>query len=197
MADLPHVPWATSAASNPRASPPASNISPLNNQELDRGTSTWKWMSARLREIYLPAFKAAVQEAGVSPSWALTTSSAVSTAAKTIISSTKSSKANGVSRAWSCPIGTAPTTPASARFNGLDLEMGTENNYDDYYFANPYLEGLRKGELPMAGLDDKVRRNFRVMLATHVFDAGPQPARSTPRRTRPSPATLPRKASCF
>jgi beta-glucosidase len=58
-----------------------------------------------------------------------------------------------------------------ATLNGLDLEMGTETNYDNFYFAQPYLDALTNGTLPMAGLDEKVRRNLRVMFATHVFDA--------------------------
>ena len=56
--------------------------------------------------------------------------------------------------------------------NGLDLEMGTDKKYDDFYLAQPYLDGLKSGAFPLAGLDEKVRRNLRVMLATHVFDAG-------------------------
>jgi len=62
-----------------------------------------------------------------------------------------------------------------AALNGLDLEMGTERNYDDFYLAQPYLDGLKSGEFPMAGLDDKVRRNLRVMFATHVLDADRKP----------------------
>jgi beta-glucosidase len=55
--------------------------------------------------------------------------------------------------------------------NGLDLEMGTEKKYDDYYLAQPYLNLLKSGELPPTGIDDKVRRNLRVMFASHVFDS--------------------------
>jgi beta-glucosidase len=55
--------------------------------------------------------------------------------------------------------------------NGLDLEMGTERKYDDFYLAQPYLDGLKSGAFPVAGLDDKVRRNLRVMFATHFLDA--------------------------
>ena len=59
-----------------------------------------------------------------------------------------------------------------AALNGLDLEMGTETNYSDFHLAQPYLDGLENGEFPMAGLNEKVRRNLRVMFATHVFDSG-------------------------
>jgi hypothetical protein len=77
-------------------------------------------------------------------------------------------------KAWSCPTGAACMTRAKAALNGLDLEMGTDKNYGDFYFAQPYLADLKSGTLPMAGLDEKVRRNLRVMFATHVLDSGSQ-----------------------
>jgi beta-glucosidase len=61
-----------------------------------------------------------------------------------------------------------------AALNGLDLEMGTNKPYDEFYLARPFLAGLQKGEYPMAVLDEKVRRNLRVMIATHVLDARPE-----------------------
>jgi len=49
--------------------------------------------------------------------------------------------------------------------------MGTEkDSYQDYYLAQPFLDGLRRGDFPMSILDDKVRRNLRVMIATQVLD---------------------------
>ena len=52
-----------------------------------------------------------------------------------------------------------------AVLNGLDLEMGTEKPYENFYLAGPFREGLSKGEFPMTILDDKVRRNLRQMIA--------------------------------
>jgi beta-glucosidase len=48
--------------------------------------------------------------------------------------------------------------------------MGTNAAYDNFYFAQPYLDALKSGSLPMSGLDEQVRRNLRVMFATRVFD---------------------------
>jgi beta-glucosidase len=59
-----------------------------------------------------------------------------------------------------------------AALNGLDIEMGAMKNYDKCYLAQAYIDGLKSGEFPVSGLDDKVRRNLRVMFATHVFDTG-------------------------
>ena len=52
-----------------------------------------------------------------------------------------------------------------AVMNGLDLEMGTEKPYENFYLAGAFREGLSKGEFPMSILDDKVRRNLRQMIA--------------------------------
>ena len=60
-----------------------------------------------------------------------------------------------------------------AASHGLDLEMGTNKPYDDYFFARPLREAVEKGEIPMSVLDDKVRRNLRVMIATRVLDGRP------------------------
>ncbi|HWW77635.1 MAG TPA: glycoside hydrolase family 3 C-terminal domain-containing protein, partial [Pyrinomonadaceae bacterium] len=63
---------------------------------------------------------------------------------------------------------------------GLDLEMGTVGKpFDEFYLARPFLEGVRGGEFPASVLDDKVRRNLRVMFATRAFDAAPPGAINT------------------
>ncbi|HTX67104.1 MAG TPA: glycoside hydrolase family 3 C-terminal domain-containing protein, partial [Opitutaceae bacterium] len=67
-----------------------------------------------------------------------------------------------------------------AVFNGLDLEMGTNKPYADYYLARAFKSGLENGTYPMAALDEKVRRNLRVMIATHVLDDRPAGALNTP-----------------
>jgi beta-glucosidase len=142
----------------------------LNNQENDRNKIDVEVDERALREIYLPAFKAAVQEAGV---WCVMAAynkfrgefcSENSYLLEDILKGEWGFKGLVVSD-WSA----AHDTMGCAE-NGLDLEMGTNGPYNKFYFAQPYLDALNAGELPMAGLDDKVRRNLRVMFATHVFD---------------------------
>ncbi|WP_222124327.1 hypothetical protein, partial [Bacillus pumilus] len=62
-----------------------------------------------------------------------------------------------------------------AALYGLDLEMGSYTNgltseseftTDDYYLANPYIEMLQKGEVPMETIDDKARRMLRLNFLT-------------------------------
>ena len=144
----------------------------LNNQEFLRGSINVEVDERALREIYLPAFQAAVQDGGA---WSVMGAYNQLRGQhcchndfllNQILKGEWGFKGLVMSD-WG---GTHDTRQAA--LNGLDLEMGTEQNYGDFYLARPYLDLLNKGELPMAGLDEKVRRNLRVMFATHVFDAG-------------------------
>jgi len=143
----------------------------LNNQEFQRGSINVEVDERTLREIYLPAFKAAVQEGGAwSVMGAYNQVRGQHCCENAYLLNTILKDEWGfqglVMSDWA---GVHDTREAV--LNGLDLEMGTDKNYGDFYLAQPYLEGLQSGEFPPAGLDEKVRRNLRVMFATHVFDA--------------------------
>ena len=144
----------------------------LNNQEFERGSINVEADERALREIYLPAFHAAVDEGGV---WSVM--SAYNRFRGQYCSENdyllnKILKGEWHFQGLVMSDWSGAHSTRGCALNGLDLEMGTETNYDNYYFARPYLDLLKSGELPMAGLDDKVRRNLRVMFATHVFDPG-------------------------
>lgn len=145
-----------------------------NNQETQRSSVNVEMDERALQEIYLPAFRAAVQDAGV---WTVMgaynqfrgehcchNDYLLNRVLK------QDWKFQGlVMSDWN---GTHDTRQAA--LNGLDLEMGTEHRpYDDYFLAKSYREGLERGDYSMAGLDDKVRRNLRVMIGTHVLDQRP------------------------
>ena len=147
----------------------------VNNQEHQRGSINVEVDERALREIYLPAFKAAVQSGGV---WSVMGAynqlrhqhcCQNDYLLNTILKGEWGFKGLVMSD-WD---GTHDTRQAV--LNGLDLEMGTGKKYDDYYLAQPYLQGLQNGTYPLAGLDEKVRRNLRVMIATHVLDPGRKP----------------------
>ena len=158
-----------------------------NNQEQGRAMIDMDMDERTLREIYLPPFEAAVKEANV---WAVMGAytkfrgehCACSDYLVNRILKGQWGFQGLVMSDWG---GTYSTREAA--LGGLDLEMGTlitgteqGRDYKDYYLANPYLEGLRKGENTMSVLDDKVRRNLRVMFATHVFDTRKPGALNTP-----------------
>jgi beta-glucosidase len=145
-----------------------------NNQEWERGTIDVEMDERTLHEIYLPAFRAAVQEGGVLAVMAAYNKFRGEHCAGNGYLLNKTLKGDWgfeglVVSDWNA----AYDTDGAVR-NGLDLEMGTENRaYADYFLASPFLAGLRSGQYPMSLLDDKVRRNLRVMFATHMFDTRP------------------------
>jgi beta-glucosidase len=144
----------------------------LNNQEFERGSINVEVDERTLREIYLPAFKAAVQEAGVwSVMGAYNQLRGQHCCENDYLLNKILKDEWGFKGLVMSDWGGAHDTRECA-LNGLDLEMGTETNYDNFYFAQPYLDALTNGTLPAAGLDEKVRRNLRIMFATHVFDPG-------------------------
>lgn len=144
----------------------------LNNQEFERGTINVEVDERALREIYLPAFKAAVQQGGVwSVMGAYNQLRGRHCCENDYLLNKILKDEWGFQGLVMSDWGGAHDTRECA-LNGLDLEMGTETDYAGYYLAQPYLKLLDAGELSAAGLDDKVRRNLRVMFATHVFDAG-------------------------
>jgi beta-glucosidase len=144
----------------------------VNNQETQRTSVNVEMDERTLQEIYLPAFRAAVQEGGA---WAVM---GAYNKFRGQFCCHNDYLLNRVLKGewgfrgivisdWN---GTHDTREAAR--NGLDVEMGTLQPYDDYYLARPFREGLRQGEFAPAVLDDKVRRSLRVMLATHVLDEG-------------------------
>ena len=152
-----------------------------NNQETDRGTIDVELDERTLREIYLPAFYAAVTEGHahcVMGSYNQIRGQHCCENAYTLNTILKGEWGfDGVVMSdWD---GTHNTDEAVQ--NGLDLEMGTEKPYDQYYLAGAFEEGVKSGKYPVALLDEKVRRNLRVMFLTHVFDHdGPHGSLNTP-----------------
>ncbi|MBE5877106.1 MAG: glycosyl hydrolase [Lachnospiraceae bacterium] len=54
--------------------------------------------------------------------------------------------------------------------NGLDMEMSVTNNFDEYYMANPLKEAIEKGEYPIELLDEKIMHILTVMNELHMLD---------------------------
>jgi beta-glucosidase len=148
-----------------------------NNQENGRGTINMDMDERTLREIYLPPFEAAVKEAHVWAVMGAYTRFRGEHCAYSDYLINKILKGEWGFQGLVMSDWGATYSTREAVLGGLDLEMGTlitgterERPCDDYYLARPFMEGIRNWEYPVSLLDDKVRRNLRVMFATHVFD---------------------------
>jgi beta-glucosidase len=162
-----------------------------NNQEEHRNDVDVEMSERALREIYLPGFKAAVQEGG----------------AHTLMGSYNKFRGQyATENAYLMNIilkgewgfqglvisdwGSVHNTMDALR-NGTDLEMGTDlalmyksvdqsvasggpsasrTIYDQFYLADAALEAIKKDKTLEPLLDDKVRRILRVMYATNMLD---------------------------
>ena len=149
----------------------------LNNHEVNRHTSNIVVDDRALREIYLPAFKAAVQEG---KAWSIMGSYNLYKGQHAChnqyllndILKGEWGFDGVVVSDWG---GTHDTEQAIK--NGLDLEFGSwtngltagaSNAYDSYYMAFPYLKMIKEGKVGTTELDDKVRRVLRLIYRTEM-----------------------------
>lgn len=143
----------------------------LNNQEEFRHTSNVIVDDRTLYEIYLPPFKAAVQEGdswtimGAYDKYKNQYASQNEYLLNKILKGEWGYKGVVVSD-WG-----AVNNTEQAIHNGLDMEFGswtnglsagTRNAYDNYYLAKPYLDLIKSGKVGTTELDDKVRRILRL-----------------------------------
>jgi len=154
----------------------------LNNQELWRGHINVELSDRALREIYLPAFKAAVTEAKVWSVMGAYNQFRGEHCCHNDLLLNKILKGEWrfdgtVITDW----GGAHDTRQAA-MNGLDIEMGTgtdgmtrsiKNAYDNYYLALLFLDELKKGTIPESVLNDKASRVLRMIFRTTMNSKRP------------------------
>ncbi|MGA8109776.1 MAG: glycoside hydrolase family 3 C-terminal domain-containing protein [Acidobacteriaceae bacterium] len=146
-----------------------------NNQESDRHSINELIDERALREIYMPGFKAAVEEGDVA---------SVMCAYP---------KVNGAFNCENQPLlkgvlegewkfkgfvlsdwGATHSTVASA-LNGLDLEMPT-----GVYFGDALKAAVEQGQVPMAAINEMLVRRFATMMRYGLFNTKPKALRPIP-----------------
>jgi beta-glucosidase len=143
----------------------------LNNQEDNRGTINVKVDERALREIYLPAYKAAIDEAGV----------------YTFMGSYNKFRGDWLcennyllneilKKEWGfkgCVISDwgAVHSTLKAALAGLDIEMGSHKSYDDYYFSKALYDSVKLGFVPESVINDKAARVLRVVYNCRLMES--------------------------
>ena len=149
----------------------------LNNDEEYRHQVNVIVSDRALREIYLPAFHAAVTEGGA---WAIMGAYNLyknqHNCHNEVLLNRILKQEWGFDGVVISDWGGTHNTLEAVK-NGLDLEFGTwtdgltmgaTNAYDNYFLAQPYRKLINEGKLTTSELDEKVRRVLRLMMRTNM-----------------------------
>lgn len=149
----------------------------LNNQEVNRHTVDVIVDDRALYEIYLPAFKASVQEGGA---WAMM--GAYNKYRGQFCCHNEYLLNDILRKEWGfdgvvvSDWGGVMNTREAA-LNGLDMEFGTwtdgltegvSNAYDNYYLSKPFLKLLKSGEISEEVVNEKARNVLRLIFRTNL-----------------------------
>lgn len=146
-----------------------------NNQETERHGIDEVIDERALREIYMPGFRAAVQEGSVASVMCAypKVNGVFSCENKPLLTGVLDGewKFRGfVLSDW----GATHSTVASA-LNGLDLEMPT-----GIYFGDALKTAVQQGDVPIATIDEALVRRFATMMHYGLFNAKPKQVRPIP-----------------
>ncbi len=161
----------------------------LNNSEVNRHVANTIVDDRTLYEIYLPAFKAAVQKGHA---WSVM--AAYNLYNNEHLCSNEVLLDKILRGEWGfdgvviSDWGGVHNTLQTAK-HGVDLEygswtdgltMGKTNAYDSYFLANPYKEAIRKGEIGTEELDARVKRILRLIFRTSMDRNRPFGSQTSP-----------------
>ncbi len=139
----------------------------LNNQETERLRVNVEIDERTLREIYLPAFEAAVKEAhvrSVMGAYNLFRGQHACESEALLFQILR--KEWGFDGTVISDWGAVHHTVAVGQAP-LDIEMSVKADFDEYCMAKPLIEAIRDGQVEERQLDEKVRNILRLMVRIH------------------------------
>ncbi|MVN22662.1 beta-glucosidase family protein [Mucilaginibacter arboris] len=156
----------------------------VNNQEVERGFVNVSIDERALREIYLPAFKATITEG---EAWTIMSAynkicGAYCSENDYLLNKILKGEWQFKGLVMSDWGGTHSTVDAAN--HGLDLEMGSGEKYDQYYFADPLLAAVKAGKVSTKVIDEKVHRILWVMMQTSLSENQPKGKLNTPEHSK-------------
>ena len=166
-----------------------------NNEEADRSTVDVRMSERALREIYLPAFKAAVKQGNVYAVMGSYNKFRGQFATHNDYLINKILKGEWGFKGVLLTDWGAVHSTKEALYNGTDLEMGTDLRlmnksvsqsdasgkalskkiYDQFFMADAALNMVKEGKVPVAIIDDKVSRILRLMFDVKMLGSKERP----------------------
>ena len=141
----------------------------VNNQETERLNVDVVVSDRALREIYFPAFEAAVKEGN-----AYSIMSAYNKIWDQYCAHNPRLLQEILRDEWGFDgvvisdwSGVHDTKEAAEA--GMDIEMSVTYNFDEYFFANPMIHAVEKGIVKEEIIDDKIRNILRLMYKINMF----------------------------
>ena len=141
----------------------------VNNQETERLNVDVVVSDRALREIYFPAFEAAVKEGN-----AYSIMSAYNKIWDQYCAHNPRLLQEILRYEWGFDgvvisdwSGVHDTKEAAEA--GMDIEMSVTYNFDEYFFANPMIHAVEKGIVKEEIIDDKIRNILRLMYKINMF----------------------------
>lgn len=140
-----------------------------NNQETGRMKVNTDMDERTLREIYFPAFRAAVKKAG-----SISLMGAYNKLYGEFCSQSKFLLTKVLRDEWSydgaviSDWGAVHDTKCAAE-SGLDIEMSVGPDFDHYYMADPLIKAVKSGEIKETHIDTKIRNILRMMLRLNML----------------------------
>src|SRR5258705_2279126 len=147
-----------------------------NNQELWRHTVDVQMSERALREIYLPGFKAAVQEGNVNALMSSYNKFRGQWASQNYYLLTQILRKELGFKGVVMSDWDANTSTLQPLWNGLDLEMGTDlrmrdnPDYGKFWFGDTVVTLVKSGRFPEYLIDQKVKRILYVMYKSGMMN---------------------------
>lgn len=143
----------------------------VNNQETNRGTVDVLMDDRTLREIYLPAFKAAVTQGKAYSIMGAYNKFRGHYLCENDYMLNKILREEWGFKGVVVSDWAAVHTTVKSLENGLDIEMGTPKPFNEYFLADKLIEAFNAGEISEEEIDLHVKRILNLMFQVKAIDA--------------------------
>jgi beta-glucosidase len=140
-----------------------------NNQEYERANINVEMDDRALHEIYLPGFKAAIEEGN-----SYTIMGAYNKLRGEYCCESDYLLNNILRKQWNydgvviSDWSAVHNTENAAKY-GVDIEMSVTDNFNEYFLADPLIEKVKAGLIDEKFIDEKVERILRLMFMLNIF----------------------------